>query len=161
MGSTTIHGEVLDRPSLTCQDRAAHFHSLMVIDLALSLHLLLLFLLLFLESFLGLLCKFTHRAQTSHEIRIIESHVNVTIVPSNPVLNVLFGQIATKFEISEEYSKVIRINISVRIEIDMSEYFEHTEVLFAHQLLLVDFHSFDGLDFLFENFDDRMFDVIT
>lgn len=118
-------------------------------------------ILLFLFRVFGLLSEFTHWTKTSHEIRIIQPQVAITIVPSDPILNVFFSQIAAKFEISEENSEIIWVDMTVSIQINMPENLKHTEVFFAHQLLLVNFHRFDSLDLLLKNFDDCVLDVVA
>jgi hypothetical protein len=88
-------------------------------------------------------------------------HVNISIVSSDPVRNILFFEIIAKLKASEKYSEVIRINGSMSELIDMSKYFKHTEILKTHELLFERLNSFDALNLSFTNPYDCMLYIVT
>jgi hypothetical protein len=63
------------------------------------------------------------RPQGPGEIEVVEAHVGVSVVSSEPVHNILFFKIGAKIEFQEENSQIVNINLSMGILINSSEDF--------------------------------------
>ena len=87
--------------------------------------------------------------------------IDIPIVPPNPIEQVLFIEICAKVKISEEDPQIIRVDVTVCELIYMSEDFQHTEVLEAHQLLFQNLYLFDTLNFSFTGSDHCMLYLIA
>ena len=108
-----------------------------------------------------LLIVLTKRSNWPDKISKIKSHVNISVIPPDPILNVFLIYISTKVKSSEEDPQIICIDVSMSKLVNVSENLEHWKVAVTHKFLLQLFNLFDRKNFSFTNSDDSMFNVVA
>ena len=88
-------------------------------------------------------------------------HITVSIIPPDPIQNILLVKIIAELKVLEENPEVVWINSSMRKLVNMPEYLQVRKVLNTHQLLLFGLNGFNRLDFPLANPQNSMLYIVT
>lgn len=109
----------------------------------------------------GSLGVLTVRADGSHEVSIIEPEINISVVPPDPALDIIFLQLSGEVKASQKNSEVVAVDRSMGELVNVPENFKDAEIFETHEPLLEFFNAFNALDDLFTDADDGEFDVVV
>jgi hypothetical protein len=99
--------------------------------------------------------------QCIDKVSVTKLHINISVVPPDPVLDVFFHEISTEIEALDVDSQVITVDGSMCVLVNMPEDLEHAVVFSAHKLLFLSLDALYGVHFFLEDLDQAMLYIVV